>query len=147
MVTLYTIGFTKKTAEQFFELLKKNNVSKLIDIRISNSSQLAGFAKGKDLEYFVKQICGADYMHITDFAPTKDLLAKWQKEEVDWEEYTNVYLSLLKSRSIIRKYGIKNFDNACFLCSEETAEYCHRRLLVEYLKEHSNEDIKIKHLK
>jgi uncharacterized protein (DUF488 family) len=147
MVTLYTIGFTKKTAEQFFELLKKNNVSKLIDVRINNSSQLAGFAKGKDLEYFVKQICGADYMHITDFAPTKDLLAKWQKEEINWEEYTNVYLSLLKSRSIIRKYGIKNFDNACFLCSEETSEYCHRRLLVEYLKEHSKEDIKIKHLK
>lgn len=147
MITLYTIGFTKKSAEEFFELLRHNNISKLVDIRISNSSQLAGFAKGKDLEYFVKQICGANYQHITDFAPTKDLLAKWQKKEVDWQEYTNVYLSLLKSRSIIRKYGVQHFDKACFLCSEETPEFCHRRLLAEYLKEHSTEEVEIVHLK
>ncbi len=117
-----------------------------MDIRINNASQLAGFAKGKDLQYFVKQICNAPYEHIVDFAPTKDLLSKWRKEEVDWSQYTNVYLNLLQERSVIKKYGIKNFDNACFLCSEETPEFCHRRLLVEYLKKHSTEEIKIIHL-
>jgi uncharacterized protein (DUF488 family) len=146
MITLYTIGFTKKSAEQFFELLRKNHISKLVDIRISNSSQLAGFAKGNDLAYFVKHICNANYVHITDFAPTKDLLSKWRKEEVNWEQYTKVYLSLLKERDIIKKYGVKGFDNACFLCSEETPEMCHRRLLVEYMKENSPEEVKIVHL-
>lgn len=84
--------------------------------------------------------------HIIDFAPTKDLLSKWRKEEVDWNQYTKVYLNLLQERSIIKKYGIKNFDSACFLCSEEIPEFCHRRLLVEYLKKHSTEDVKIIHL-
>jgi len=146
MITLYTIGFTKKSAEQFFELLRQNHITKLVDVRINNSSQLAGFAKGSDLEYFVKNICHANYVHITDFAPTKDLLSKWRKEEVNWEQYTKIYLGLLKERSIIKKYGIKNFDNSCFLCSEDTPEKCHRRLLAEYLKENSNEEVKIIHL-
>lgn len=146
MITLYTIGFTKKSAEQFFELLKKNKVNKLVDIRISNSSQLAGFAKGNDLKYFVKTICGIDYKHITDFAPTKDLLDKWRKEEITWNQYTEVYINLLKDRGILKKYGINIFNNTCFLCSEETPELCHRRLLVEYFKEHSTEEITIKHL-
>ena len=84
MITLYTIGFTKKSAEQFFELLKKNNVKQLVDVRISNGSQLAGFAKGKDLAYFIKQICGISYKHITDFAPTKELLDRWHKQTVTW---------------------------------------------------------------
>lgn len=146
MITLYTIGFTKKSAEQFFELLKKNKVNKLVDIRISNSSQLAGFAKGNDLKYFVKTICGIDYKHITDFAPTKDLLDKWRKEEITWNQYTEVYTNLLKDRGILKKFGINVFNNTCFLCSEETPELCHRRLLVEYFKEHSKEEIIIKHL-
>lgn len=146
MITLYTIGFTKKSAEQFFELLRKNNIAKLVDVRINNSSQLAGFAKGRDLKYFVKRICNADYVHITDFAPTKELLSKWRKEEVNWEQYTEIYLSLLKERSIIKRFGVKNFDNSCFLCSEETPEMCHRRLLVEYMKKNSTEEVKIIHL-
>ncbi len=146
MITLYTIGFTKKSAEQFFELLKKNHVTKLIDVRINNSSQLAGFAKGCDLKYFVKHICNADYVHITDFAPTKDLLSKWRKEEINWKQYTNIYLNLLSERSIAKKYDIKNFDKSCFLCSEDTPDMCHRRLLAEYLKENSAEEVKIIHL-
>lgn len=146
MITLYTIGFTKKSAERFFELLRKNHIVKLVDVRINNSSQLAGFAKGGDLEYFVKHICNADYVHITDFAPTKDLLSKWRKGEVNWEQYTKIYLDLLKERSIIKKMGVKTFDNSCFLCSEDTPEMCHRRLLVEYMKENSVEEVKIIHL-
>ena len=126
MITLFTIGFTKKSAEQFFELLKKNKVKQLVDVRISNGSQLAGFAKGKDLAYFVKQICGIGYKHITDFAPTNT--------------------AMLKQRDIIKQYGVKQFDGSCFLCSEETPEMCHRRLLAEYMKKYSAEEVKIVHL-
>lgn len=146
MITLYTIGFTKKSAELFFELLKKNKVNKLVDVRISNGSQLSGFAKGKDLAYFVKQICGIDYMHITDFAPTKELLDRWHDKSVSWSDYVTEYTAMLKHRDIIKKYGVKKFDKACFLCSEETPEMCHRRLLAEYMKDNSVEDVKIIHL-
>lgn len=146
MLTLYTIGFTRKSAAHFFNLLRDNHVKKLVDVRISNSSQLAGFAKGKDLDFFVKEICHIPYQHIIDFAPTKDLLDKWHKQEVTWKEYEGIYSSLLKERDILKKYGVKQFDGACFLCSEETPENCHRRLLVEYMKKHSAEEIRITHL-
>ena len=146
MITLFTIGFTKKSAEHFFILLRNNGVKQLTDIRISNSSQLAGFAKGKDLEFFVKEICHIPYRHIADFAPSKELLDQWHKQEVTWKEYEKIYIQLLKDRDILRKYGIKAFDGSCFLCSEDTPEQCHRRLLAEYLQEHSSEQVKIIHL-
>ncbi len=146
MTTLYTIGFTKKSAERFFSLLRDNGVKQLVDVRISNGSQLSGFAKGKDLEFFVKEICHIPYKHITDFAPSKELLDKWHKQEVTWAEYETIYTTMLKERDILRKYGVKQFDGSCFLCSEETTEYCHRRLLAEYMKKHSSEEVKIIHL-
>ena len=146
MITLYTIGFTKKSAAQFFDFLRDNHVKLLVDVRISNNSQLAGFAKGKDLEFFVKEICHIPYKHITDFAPTKDLLDRWHKKEVSWQEYEVIYTAMLKERDVLRKYGVKQFDGACFLCSEETPENCHRRLLAEYLKNHFAEVVKIVHL-
>ncbi len=146
MISLYTIGFTKKSAEHFFNLLKDSRVKQLVDVRINNSSQLAGFAKGNDLKFFVNEICHIPYIHIADFAPTKELLDQWHKQEVDWEEYERIYTKLLSDRDILRKYGIKPFDGSCFLCSEDTPEQCHRRLLVEYMKKHSSEKIEITHL-
>ena len=146
MTRLLTIGFTKKTAEQFFESLKKNGVKKLVDIRINNKSQLAGFAKGVDLKYFVKEINGIPYIYIPDFAPTKELLSDYQNKKVDWIGYQKVFRQLIESRQIDKKYNIKDFDNACFLCSEELPDKCHRRLIVEYFKE-KNEDIQIVHIK
>ena len=146
MITLYTIGFTKKSAEQFFELLKKHQVNKLIDVRINNGSQLAGFAKGGDLSYFLKQIGGIGYRHIVDFAPTKDLLSDYRAEKVTWHEYEKVYTNLLDQRFVNSKYEVKNFDHCCFLCSEDTPEHCHRRLLAEYLKKQDPENVKIIHL-
>ena len=149
MIKLFTIGFTKKSAEQFFELLRKNNVQRLVDVRINNSSQLAGFAKGKDLEYFVKKICGIKYVHIKEFAPTKDLLTRWHDQKISWKGYVGEYISLLTTRKINQKYKADQFNGACFLCSEETPELCHRRLLAEYLKDNycGTEDISIIHLK
>lgn len=146
MITLYTIGFTRKSAEQFFELLKNNQVTRLVDVRISNTSQLAGFAKGKDLAYFTHQICGINYDHIVDFAPTKDLLDQWHNKAVTWQEYETIYRTLLNKRCIANHYSLDEFDGACFLCSEETPEQCHRRLLVEYISEHCPGEVIIKHL-
>lgn len=146
MITLYTIGFTKKSAEDFFELLKKHNVRTLVDVRISNSSQLAGFTKGSDLSYFLKQIGGINYRHIVDFAPTKELLSDYRAGKIDWSSYTKIFNELMKKRSINYKYRVENFDNCCFLCSEETPEMCHRRLLAEFLKQQCPDDVKIIHL-
>ena len=146
MTTLYTIGFTKKSAEQFFELLKAHHVLTLVDVRISNSSQLAGFAKGSDLTYFLKQIGGIGYRHITDFAPTKELLSDYRAGTVDWPEYERIFKGLLDKRSISSHYHVADFDGCCFLCSEETPDYCHRRLLAEYLRQQDAENVKIVHL-
>lgn len=146
MIRLLTIGFTKKSAKQFFELLKKNKVKKLVDIRINNTSQLAGFAKGQDLEYFVKEINKIPYIHIPDFAPTKELLSDYQNKRIDWNAYQTIFRQLIEKRNIAEKYNVKDFDNACFLCSEELPAQCHRRLLVEFFKE-KNPDIRIVHLK
>lgn len=146
MITLYTIGFTKKSAEQFFELLKTHQVRTLVDVRISNSSQLAGFAKGSDLIYFLKQIGNINYRHITDFAPTKELLSDFRAGKVDWPEYERIFTGLMDKRSINSRYHVADFDNCCFLCSEETPEHCHRRLLAEYLQKQDPKNVKIVHL-
>lgn len=145
MIRLLTIGFTKKTAKQFFEILKKNGVNKLVDIRINNTSQLAGFAKGQDLEYFVNVINNIPYIHIPDFAPTKQLLSDYQNKKIDWLGYQKIFRQLIESRKIDKKYNISDFDNACFLCSEELPDQCHRRLIVEFFKE-NNPEIQIIHL-
>jgi len=142
---IYTIGFTKKSAEQFFGLLLRNGVKRLVDIRINNSSQLAGFAKGADLSYFARAIGNMDYVYIEDFAPTKELLNDYQNKRIDWEQYQKIYRNLLKERNIIKKYNIKDFDGSCFLCSEDTPEHCHRRLLVEFFKT-KNKAVEIVHL-
>ena len=145
-VTVFTIGFTKKTAEIFFELLRKNNVKKLVDIRLNNASQLAGFAKSDDLKYFLKAILGIEYFHIADFAPTKDILDDYKKKKITWAEYEKKFNELLASRKVTDKYNILDFDKACFLCSEDSADKCHRRLLVESFK-HKYSDLEIIHLK
>lgn len=146
MIKLFTIGFTKKTAEHFFETLIKNNVVKIIDIRINNRSQLAGFAKVADLKYFAKTIANIEYIYLPDFAPTKELLSDYQNKRIDWTGYEKMYRQLIEQRNIKTKYDISSFNNACFLCSEETPEQCHRRLLVEFFQE-VNSDIQIIHLK
>lgn len=147
MITLYTIGFTKKNAEKFFTLLADAKVTKLVDIRINNTSQLAGFAKGSDLAYFTKVICNIGYEHIIDFAPTKELLSDYQNKNIDWAKYEIIFNSLLEQRNVLSKYSIDDLDGACFLCTEDTPEHCHRRLLAEYFRNnHPDKDIRIVHL-
>lgn len=142
---LYTIGFTKKKAEKFFELIKKNSIKCLIDIRLNNVSQLAGFAKQDDLKYFLKQLCNCEYIHMPEIAPTKEILDGYKKKQISWDEYVVQYSALIERRKIESKLSMSKLDGSCLLCSEPTADMCHRRLAAEYLKKHYKE-LKIKHL-
>lgn len=142
---LYTIGFTRKNAEKFFTLLKTNNVKSVLDIRLNNSSQLAGFSKGDDLPFFLKEICNARYEHVLDLAPTKEMLDKYKKEGQDWDTYEKEFVALLEQRGV-ENLKREKFDGACLLCSEDLPKQCHRRLVAEYLKEKWKE-IEIIHLK
>jgi uncharacterized protein (DUF488 family) len=135
MIKLYTIGFTGKSAEQFFTLLQNSKVQRLVDTRINNVSQLAGYAKAADLAFFTKTIAHADYMHNIDFAPTKDLLADYRNKKLTWTAYENEYFNLLDRRKIANKINIEELHQNCLLCSEHTPEKCHRRLLAEFLQQ------------
>lgn len=132
---LYTIGFTKKDAKTFFGLLIKNNVKTVIDIRLNNHSQLAGFTKGNDLAYFLENTGNIGYHYLIQAAPEESLLKKWQKGEITWPEYEASYRQMLEKRNLIEKIDKRLLENGCLLCSESTAEQCHRRLFAEYLKE------------
>ena len=142
MIKLYTIGFTQKNAKKFFNLLTSNSVKNIVDTRINNTSQLAGFAKSDDLSFFVQKIGNMNYSHDVDLAPTKDLLSKYRKKEISWEEYEIEYLNLLDIRKISTKIITEDMNGDCLLCSEHEPDFCHRRLLAEYLqKVNSNIDI------
>jgi uncharacterized protein (DUF488 family) len=132
---LFTIGFTQKSAREFFELLERNGVKKIIDTRINNISQLAGFAKEKDLEYFAERILNISYEHKPLLAPTKDLLDRYRKHAFSWPDYEKEYLKLIEERQILKGLDIEQIDHACLLCSEHEPDHCHRRLLAEYLRE------------
>ena len=131
---IYTIGFTKKSAAEFFGLLRRSGIRRLIDVRLNNTSQLAGFAKRDDLEYFLHEICGAEYLHQPILSPDKDLLDGYKKKTVSWEEYERRFLELLARRKVEETVERELFDRpAVLLCSEPTPEHCHRRLVAEYL--------------
>ena len=134
-VKIHTIGFTKKTAEHFFNALKKNGVIRIIDTRLNNYSQLSGFAKAKDLEFFLKKICDIDYVYRSELAPTKKILDDYKDKKITWEQYSIEYLSLMEQRLISSKLSGIDVDNGCLLCSEDKPHNCHRRLLAEYLKQ------------
>jgi len=134
-VRLFTIGFTKKSAETFFTRLQNAGVKRLIDVRLNNVSQLAGFTKKDDLRYFTKVICNIDYVHLPDLAPTQDILDGYKKHKGHWELYETQFLDLMRARRIEDKTPRELLINGCLLCSEEKPHNCHRRLVAEYLKE------------
>jgi uncharacterized protein (DUF488 family) len=142
---IFTIGFTKKSAEAFFTRLKNAGVKRLIDVRLNNVSQLAGFTKKDDLRYFTKEICNIDYVHLPELAPTADILDTSKKaKNGDWQLYERQFLDLVRSRHI-ETTSREILDGGCLLCSEEKPHHCHRRLVAEYLKEHWG-DVEIEHL-
>lgn len=134
-IRLFTIGFTKKKAEAFFTKLSKAGVKRVIDIRLNNVSQLAGFAKRDDLCYFLKTICNIDYIHKPEFAPTRDILEEYKKNKGDWSAYEKGFLALLAERKPEETISRDVFDGGCLLCSEDKPDNCHRRLVAEYLSE------------
>jgi uncharacterized protein (DUF488 family) len=134
MTTVYTIGYTHKTAKSFFEKLIDNKIMKLIDIRLNNKSQFAGFTKTPDLQYFLKELCNIDYLYMCQFAPTKEMLDAYKNKEIDWAYYEYEFNTLIKERKIEKYVDLNILNNSCMLCSEETPNKCHRRLVAEYLK-------------
>lgn len=132
-INLFTIGFTKKSAQKFFESLSKAGVKRVIDTRLNNVSQLAGFTKKTDLEYFLKTIGNIDYVHILDLAPTQEILDEYKKKKGDWTTYEKKFLQLIDNRKIEKKVSPDMIDGACLLCSEAKPHQCHRRLVAEYL--------------
>ena len=134
MVQIFTIGFTKTTAEHFFGRLKESKSRKVVDVRLNNVSQLAGFAKRDDLSFFLKTLCSMDYAHVQKLAPTKHILDAYKKKQISWSSYEADFLQLMKNRKI---EGLKpaDLDGCCLLCSEDTPHFCHRRLVAEYLSD------------
>jgi uncharacterized protein (DUF488 family) len=132
---VHTIGFTKKSAETFFTLLRESGAQRLLDVRLNNVSQLAGFAKRRDLEYFLREICGMEYLHLPILAPTQTLLDTYRKQGEGWPAYERRFLDLLREREIDRAVLPEQIDGSVLLCSEDQPHYCHRRLVAEYLRD------------
>ncbi len=146
MIKVYTIGFAGKSARQFFETLEKHNITKVIDVRLNNTSQLAGFTKRDDLEFFVERLLGGVYLHEPKLAPSKELLQEYKKNKISWEEYERRFTELLEKRSIISYVTPEWFAvPTVLLCSESSPLYCHRRLILEYLQKRWK-NLEIKHL-
>lgn len=142
----FTIGFTQKKADRFFTLLRDSGVKRLLDVRLNNVSQLAGFAKSDDLRFFVKELCNAEYYHLEDLAPTKNILNAYKKKEISWQAYEDKYLDLMAQRNIERTVSMDLIDHGCLLCSEHEPHFCHRRLVVDYLNDHWDVNLEVKHL-
>jgi uncharacterized protein (DUF488 family) len=132
---LFTIGFTHKSAEQFFGKLRQSGAKRIVDVRLNNVSQLAGFTKKKDLEYFLKALCGMEYLHVPELAPTQDMLDAYKKQKGDWAVYERQFLDLMRKRQVEKTVSRDVIADGCLLCSEEQPHHCHRRLVAEYLKE------------
>lgn len=144
--SLYTIGFTQKSAEYFFGLLRKNAIKKLIDTRLNNTGQLAGFSKRDDLKYFCREILSVNYIHWQESAPEESMLSAYKKKEINWADYASEYLAMLERRKVESGLSLVADGNACLLCSEAKPHHCHRSILADYLNRKSGSAITVQHL-
>jgi uncharacterized protein (DUF488 family) len=143
---IYSIGFTQKSAGEFFDTLKTHGIQRLLDVRLNNTSQLSGFAKQTDLAYFLREICNCDYEHEPLLAPEQQMLDAYKKKKGNWDDYAEAFLQLMRSRKIESAIPQESFQQkTVLLCSEHTAEHCHRRLVLEYLQK-SWQNVMIRHL-
>lgn len=145
-IDLYTIGFTKKKAEYFFDKLRQSGVKRVLDVRLNNVSQLAGFAKKDDLKYFLRQFGGMEYIHLKELAPTQDMLDEYKKRKGTWAVYEQQFLDLMARRCIERNLSEEDLDGGCLLCSEDKPHHCHRRLVAEYLQKKWGDRVRVTHL-
>jgi uncharacterized protein (DUF488 family) len=142
---LFTIGFTGKSAEEFFSILTKNKVSTVIDIRLNNNNMFAGFTKKENFPYVLRHLAGIDYIEMRSCTPTDELLNNLKNEEITWSEYKKQYLKLLKEQKVVEKFSKKILSRACLLCAEPEPDYCHRKLLADYLSKNFD-GIVVEHL-
>lgn len=145
-MNIYTIGFTKKNAETFFKFIKSSNIKTLIDVRLNNVSQLAGFAKKDDLKFFLRELCSTEYVYAPELAPTKEILDPYKDGKMTWKAYEDKFLNLMSQRNIERSIRPELLDHGCLLCSEHEPHMCHRRLVVEYLNQSTDLNLAVKHL-
>ena len=145
-MNIWTIGFTQSSAERFFARLLDADVKRVVDVRLRNTSQLAGFAKASDLPFFLREICQCDYDHLTDLAPSDQMLNDYKKGHRDWGEYRRQFLDLMDSRKIESKFSKSDLIDACLLCSEAEPHHCHRSIVCEYLNAHWDGELKVTHL-
>ena len=145
LVKVFTIGYAGKSARKFFTILKQAGVKKVIDVRLYNTSQLAGFTRKQDIEYFLQAIVDAEYVYMPIMAPTKQLLNDYKKELIGWPQYESQFKAIIAQRQIQKHIILQDMDMSCFLCSEAKPDNCHRRLVVEYMAEHW-QNITIQHL-
>ena len=134
-IQVFTIGFTRKTAKEFFALLMRPDLTRVVDTRLHNVSQLAGFAKKEDLRFFLREIAGVDYVHLPLLAPTQDMLDDYRNNAASWDIYQRRFLDLMAERRIETQIEPRLLAGACLLCSEPTPHHCHRRLVAEYLRD------------
>ena len=147
MRKIFTIGFTKMTAEEFFTLLERSGVKLVVDVRLSVKSQLLGFTKYPDIKYFLRNLSGIDYFHDPVFAPTEPLFNRYKKNYITWREYEREFAELMAERNA-DEYILKNYaarENICLLCTEVSPENCHRRLVAERIRDVLG-DVEIVHL-
>ena len=144
-MNVFSIGFTQKKASEFFELLRKEEIKNLVDVRLNNVSQLAGFSKRDDLQFFLRELCQIDYIHLPDLAPTKDILNAYKKGNMEWSEYEEKFLNLMVKRNIER-IDKSVIEDGCLLCSEHKPHNCHRRLVIDYLNDSWGSNFDVKHL-
>jgi uncharacterized protein (DUF488 family) len=142
---LFTIGFTQKNAEAFFTTLKNSGVRRVVDVRLHNTGQLAGFTKRDDLAFFLRNINHADYIHIPVLAPTAEMLSAYRDGKQSWEAYAHTFSELIRERRVERVLRDEIRDRDCLLCSEPTPEHCHRRIVAEHLQRHWK-DLTVEHL-
>ncbi|HKH98641.1 MAG TPA: DUF488 domain-containing protein [Candidatus Sulfotelmatobacter sp.] len=142
---VFTIGFTKKPAREFFEKLRRPGLARLVDVRLNNVSQLAGFSKRDDLQFFCEAILSIGYLHLPELAPTQAMLDGYKKNHGNWPEYEEKFLGLMTERKVEDTVAREAIDGGCLLCSEATPENCHRRLVAEYLQS-KWEGVEIEHI-
>lgn len=146
MINLSTIGFTQTSAENFFQRLRLGGVKKVVDVRLRGDSQLSGFAKQKDLAFFLKEVAGIDYEHVIGLAPTDEMLDAYKKKSMSWDRYELNYRDLISERMVENLFEPATLDGVCFLCSEALPHRCHRRVAAEYLSSKYGVPLEVRHL-
>ena len=133
MPIVHTIGYTRKSLERFIRLLQEAGVDAVIDVRLRNTSQLAGFSKRDDLAFLLRQGFSIEYEHRPDLAPTPEIRDAY-RDDGDWPAYEVAFNELLVQRQAteIGRDLLAKYERPCLLCAEPTAERCHRRLVAEW---------------